>query len=270
MSWVLGTAAVRTLQGLAVGLALLGWDATGLARAQTVNVVAPTLPPRQASAPAAAQPGLSTSAGGAPSYGAQPASAPSSAAPVQQTMGTQPGPQPGQQAGAPAQGYGQPSSSAQVYGAGAIARSPGAPPSALAARGYSGGAMPGQMGNDVIAGVAPTRSTAAGNCRASPSPDRQSVSLLGADALPRQHVALGEFRAQQIVHSPDGRWAVAFLKLRGQPTFALMSFDLTRCEPQNTVELPSAGDDARFEGDEAVVTLAGGERRVRLSNAHVR
>ena len=132
------------------------------------------------------------------------------------------------------------------------------------------GAQPAAPAGDVVASVAPTRSTAAGNCRADPSPDRQSVSLLGPDALPKQHVPLGEYRVQQVVHSPDGRWAVAFIKLRGQPSFALISLDLARCEAQNTVDLPAAGEDARFEGDEAIVTLGGKERRVRLASSRVR
>ena len=121
-----------------------------------------------------------------------------------------------------------------------------------------------------IASVAPTRSAAGGNCRADPAPDRQSLRFLGPDALPRQHVALGEFRVQQVIHSPDGRWAVAFTKLRGQPKFAVLTLDLARCEVVNTVDLPAAGDDARFEGDDAIVTLAGAERRVRLASTRVR
>jgi hypothetical protein len=114
------------------------------------------------------------------------------------------------------------------------------------------------------------RSTTAGNCRAELSPDRQSISLTGADALPRQHVPLGEFRAQQLIHSPDGRWAVVFTKLRGRPQFALVSIDLGRCEAAHTVDLPAAADDARFDGDEAIIRLGTAERRVRLASNRVR
>jgi hypothetical protein len=148
----------------------------------------------------------------------------------------------------------------------------GAAPSGSQRSGYGGGTNSswgeGPDGGQVAA-VA-TRSTAAGNCRAELSPDRQSISLMGADALPRQHVALGEFRAQQVIHSPDGRWAVAFTKLRGRPQFALMSLDLARCEAARTVDLPAEADDARFEGDDAIVRIGTAERRVRLVSGRVR
>jgi hypothetical protein len=88
--------------------------------------------------------------------------------------------------------------------------------------------------------------------------------------LPRQHVPLGEFRAQQIIHSPDGRWAVAFTKLRGRPQFAVMAFDLARCEAVNAVDLPAEGSDVRFEGEDAVVKVGNAERRVRLAAPRVR
>jgi hypothetical protein len=65
--------------------------------------------------------------------------------------------------------------------------------------------------------VASTPSAAGGTCRVASSLDRQSMSLLGPDGQPRRHVPLGEFRVQQVVHSPDGLWAVAFTKLRGEP-----------------------------------------------------
>jgi hypothetical protein len=272
-------------------LALLGAIAVcapDTAEAQTINVVAPRLPPRvPGAAPPgtpAAQPGTAAGSygqpggaapstpgygtqpgyGGQPGYGAQPATQPG--------YGTPPGTQPGY-GGQP--GYGTPGQSPGYGGTpnygGAPAARPGAPPSVLAGRAQQPYAPPPPPSSDTqVASVAPTRSTAAGNCRVDPAPDRQSVSLLGADALPRTHVPLGEFRVQQVIHSPDGRWAVAFTKLRGQPRFAVMTFDLARCEPQNTVDLPAAADDARFDGDDAIVTLASGERRVKLANPRVR
>jgi hypothetical protein len=96
------------------------------------------------------------------------------------------------------------------------------------------------------------------------------MSLLGPDGQPRRHLPLGDFRVQQVVHSPDGMWAVAYTKLRGEPQFAAMTLDLTRCETTNTVDLPAAGEDVRFEGDSAVLQLARGERRVRLASTRVR
>jgi hypothetical protein len=118
--------------------------------------------------------------------------------------------------------------------------------------------------------VVPQRATA-GNCRAQTTPDRQTLMLVsGAEALARAHVPLGEFRAQQVVHSPDGRWAVAYTKLRGAAQFAALTIDLERCEVGRSVELSVAGDDVRFEGDEAVLLLGGKERRIGLRDGRVR
>jgi len=112
---------------------------------------------------------------------------------------------------------------------------------------------------------------AAGACRAQPSPDRQTVSLVsGPEALPRDHVPLGEYRAQQVLHSADGRWAVVFTKLRGRPQFAALTIDLGRCALQRTIELPGAGGDAEFQGDAAVLRFDGGERRVALGDGSMR
>jgi hypothetical protein len=83
-------------------------------------------------------------------------------------------------------------------------------------------------------------------------------------------VPLGEFRAQQVVHSSDGRWAVAFTKLRGAPQFAALTLDLERCSVQRTIELPAAGSDALFDGDQALLRYHGGERRVSLKDGSVR
>lgn len=200
--------------GAAAWLACALAGASSLAHSAGINVVAPTLPARQAGATGAGQGGGNE--------------------PVGAGRGT--------------------------AGAGATAS------------GFAGGqgepAGEGRPGTQVA--VVATRSTAAGNCRAELSPDRQSISLMGADALPRQHVALGDFRAQQIIHSPDGLWAVAFTKLRGRPQFALVSLDLTRCEGARTVDLPEEADDVRFEGEEAIVRIGSAERRIRLVAGRVR
>jgi hypothetical protein len=110
-----------------------------------------------------------------------------------------------------------------------------------------------------------------GRCRVQPSPERASLALVsGEPPLAREHVPLGEFRAQQVIHSQDGRWAVAFTKLRGAPQFAALSFDLEGCRVQRSIELPAAGSDALFEGDQALLRFAGGERRVPLNDGSVR
>jgi hypothetical protein len=270
------------------------------ALAQAINVVAPTLPPRTAGgtpaaaaqtagAPVAAavSPAHGHPAGAAPGHGAQGSMSPGMSTGTAPAYGSAPahgatpayGSAPGY-GSAPSYGaapaYGTPGhGSAPAYGgAPGAARAPAAPSSALAARGgYAPSAGYGSAPptNDAALAAMPVaRSSAAGACRAEPSPDRQSVTLLGADALPRQHVPLGEFRVQQVIHSPDGRWAVALTKLRGQPQFAALTLDLARCAAANTVDLPAAAEDARFEADEAVLLLGGRERRVKLADARVR
>lgn len=220
-----------------------------LAQSGGINVVAPTLPPRQ--------PAATAQGGGAPA-----------ASPGYNTSNSQAQPAPAT-SGRGGAGYGA------QYGGGVGAAPSAAAPSALASGRASGPAygyapQPGYGPAEAPAAAIAARSTAAGNCRAELSPDRQSISLMGADALPRQHVPLGEFRAQRVLHSPDGRWAVAFTKLRGRPQFALVSLDLARCEAAHTVDLPAEADDARFDGDEAIVRIGAGERRVRLASGRVR
>jgi hypothetical protein len=118
--------------------------------------------------------------------------------------------------------------------------------------------------------VAPQKASE-GPCRVQPSPERQTLSLVsGTEGLARDQVALGEYRAQLVVHSPDARWAVAFTKLRGANQFAVITVDLTRCKVERTVELPGAGTDAEFQGSEVLLRFAGGERRVGLQNGGVR
>lgn len=129
------------------------------------------------------------------------------------------------------------------------------------APGYAGGAG---GSSPPVAMVVPTPSAPGGNCRVQPSPDRQTLSLVGPDGQPRRHVPLGDFRVQRIAHSPDGRWAVALTKLRGEPQFAALMLNLERCETTHAVDLPSAGTEVSFESSMAVVQLGTGEQRVPL------
>lgn len=234
--------------------------------AQGISIQTPQLAPRGS----AAQPFAPTPGAAHPGFGAQPQ------APQQAPHGSQPGY--GQQPGfEPQPGYGQQAG----YGTSPAATAQA--PQALASpmqqrRGAVGAYGQSQYGQQPGAGgaapqvamVAPTPSAPGGACRVQPSPDRQTMSLLGPDGQPRRHVPLGDFRVHQVVHSPDGLWAVALAKLRGEPQFAAVALDLTRCETANTVDLPSAGEDVRFEGDSAVVRMAQGERRVRLATPLVR
>jgi hypothetical protein len=179
--------------------------------------------------------------------------------------------QPGMQAGAQPGAYAN--SATQPYPQGSMYAAPGPSQSAMypaqAAQPNPYGAAYGAP-SAPVAMVTPPKA-AAGNCRAQPTPDRQTLVLVsGAEALARQHVPLGEFRSQQVVHSPDGRWAVVFTKLRGAAQFAAMTVDLERCEMQRTIDIPATGEDARFEGDEAVLRLADRELRVGLRDGRMR
>ncbi|HQR20725.1 MAG TPA: hypothetical protein PKV98_07655 [Burkholderiaceae bacterium] len=144
-------------------------------------------------------------------------------------------------------------------------------PSPMAAqRGSSygnwGGVMPPQPGAAPVAPLAPqAASTAQGACKPQTSPDRQSITLIGADALPRTHLPLGDFRVQKIVPSPDGTWAVALMKLRGAEEFAAIAIDLNRCKAQGAVSLSAPASDIAFEGDVAIVLLPGAKQRISLA-----
>jgi hypothetical protein len=245
-----------------------------LAAAQAIQIQTPQLPPR-AAAKAGTQPGAgqATQPGQPAGQGQQPGWGQPQPQPQQPGWG-QPQQQPGW--GQPQQqpGWGQPQAQpgwGQQRPGGGTAGT-GSP---LQQQRAGGGTAqrygePQHGGQPQVAMVAPTPSAAGGTCRVQPAPDRQSMSLLGPDGLPRRHVPLGDFRVQLVVHSPDGLWAVAYTKLRGEPQYAAMTLDLTRCETTNTFELAEGGEDVRFEGDSAVLQLARGERRVRLANVRVR
>ncbi len=171
-------------------------------------------------------------------------------------------------------GAAQPAAQAAPYGAGAAAAAQAAPSTRATPQtaAYGGTPQPAAYGGtaQTTAMVAPQRA-AAGTCRVQPTPDRQTLALVsGAEALARQHLPLGEFRAQQVVHSPDGRWAVVYTKLRGAAQYAAITIDLERCEQQRVIDLNAAGEDVRFEGDDAVLRLSVGELRVSLRDGRVR
>lgn len=225
------------------------------AHAQTIDIRVPKMPPRGGIAPSAAQPPAPAPGyGGAPGYGT-------------------PAPGVGQTPAHGAPDYGTPGYTAPGYGAPGQAPAPSTSGIASPMQQRRGSAYAPQSGYAAAVPAAPmiaTPSTAPGNCRVQSSPDRQSLSLLGADGLPRRHVPLGEFRVQRVVHSGDGAWAVAITKLRGENQFAAMTLDLARCETANTMDLPAAGDEVRFEADAVVVRLGQAERRVPLKSELVR
>ncbi len=243
----------------AAGLLLVGAAGVAAAQAQPFPIVPPQLPPRSAVA-AAPSPAPAMPQGQAgsmqPVQPAAPAYAPQTPAAYGQTA--PPAVPNSNPAAYPAVGQVQPPGSASAYRSPAPA-SYGAPYAAPAAAALAPATV-----------VQPAKA-ATGACRALPSPDRQTLSLVsGPEALPRDHLPLGEFRAQQVVHSADGRWAVVFTKLRGRPQFAALTIDLERCALQRTIELPGAGGDAEFQGDDAVLRFDGGERRVALRDGRVR
>lgn len=235
-------ATASPLAATAVRLAMAGCllAATQTVLAQAMAVTTPRLPPR--------------SAGTGPGTPAVPAAR--SQAPVQA----------GAQTGMPANVYTSMQSGSH-YGspppAGAYASPPATGPA-------YGGYAAATTATTATAAVIPQRAEASA-CRAVPTPDRQTLMLVsGAAALARGHVPLGEFRAQQVVHSPDGRWAVVYTKLRGAAQFAAVTIDLERCEVHRVLDLSAAGEDVRFDGDDVVLRLANGERRIGLRDGRVR
>lgn len=168
-------------------------------------------------------------------------------------------------------GYGAQESQGS-YGAQAT-QAPQAPRSVLGSQSQSQAAYgsQGSQGSSAFNGPAPTRPSSEGPCRVEVAPDRQTLTFVGTtDALPRHYLPLGEFRAQQVVHSPDGRWAVAFIKLRGKNQFAMLTMDLMKCKEQHSVDLAQAGEDATFEADIVTVHFGGKEKKWPLSDRRVR
>ena len=249
------TASTRPLAAVALATAWVGCLLTAAppVLAQEISVTTPRLPPRSPGpAPAQSQTQVQPGSPG----GAQPGR-PAVAQSGMQT-GMQTGTQQGMQQGMQQGGYGGSPTQSGAY------TNPAAQGPAYGGYGAYAAAPP------PVAPVIPQRAEA-GACRAQPTPDRQTLMLVsGAAALARGHVPLGEFRAQQVVHSPDGRWAVAYTKLRGAAQFAAVTIDLERCEVQRVLDLSAAGEDVRFDGDDAVLRLANGERRIGLRDGRVR
>ncbi len=168
--------------------------------------------------------------------------------------------------------YGAQPQTSAAYGAqGAQPAQSGYTPQPQASAYGAQGSQPTYGGAAAISGPAPTKPTSGGPCKVTVSPERQTLILVGVtDNLPRTNVPLGDFRAQTVIHAPDGRWAVAFLKLRGQPQFAMFTMDLSECKEGHTVDLAQAGEDATFEGDNVTVRAGGKSQQWPLANPRMR
>lgn len=228
--------------------------------AQAINITTPQLPPRTSTAvPAAAptEPGYAGTPTAAPAHAPYGGGGHGGGGYGGGGHGGAPTTFPGRTGGSPAPA----SPLQQQVGRGSYAPTyPGQVPSTDS--GYAGAAE----GATPIA----TPSQPGGTCRAQPSPERHSVSLLGPDGLPRAHLPLGEFRVQYVTHSPDGQWAVAVTKLRGQPQFAATAIDLARCAATHTVALTAVADEVRFDGAVAVLRQASREQRMPLADPRLR
>lgn len=232
---------------------------------QAFPVTTPRLPPRGASAgtppaqPPAQQPDMQPPAMQQPDMQSPAMQQPAMQQPYNPQPGMpaygQPDPRYGGGMGGPGAGYGQPQVQTDMQ---TRMQQP-----QMGAYGGGGAQSPAVV-------VVPQRA-ADGSCRAQPSPDRQTIVLVsGAEALARQHLPLGEFRLQRVVHSPDGKWAVAFTKLRGVAQFSALTIDLERCELRRAIDIASQGNDASFEGDVAVLQLNDGPMRVGLRDGSVK
>jgi len=252
---------------VASAAALLGLQGLvpALAQGSDIQIQTPTLPPRlstmgqpvaQNPAPQSAQPG----APAAPSYQSS-------------ASGYGQGATPGT---APVQYGSQPYGGAQGANVGYGSQPTGAPPqvavpSPMAVRRADGagawGAPPQNADPAQVATLGPQApSRAEGACRPQVAPDRQSITLLGADALPRSHVPLGEFRVQKIFQSPDGSWAVAITKLRGADEFAAMTIDLARCKSLDAIGLSAPASAVEFEMDSALLQLPNAKQRIHFAS----
>jgi hypothetical protein len=141
----------------------------------------------------------------------------------------------------------------------------------MAARRTDGAAAWGSAPQQVdpaqaIAALGPqAASKADGACRPQVPPDRQSITLVGSDALPRAHIPLGDFRVQKIFQSPNGLWAVAVTKLRGADEFGAMTIDLGRCKALDAIGLSAPPSAVEFEGDSALLQLPSAKQRIQLA-----
>lgn len=261
---------------VAGAVVLLGLHSAMPASAQSgdIQIQTPTLPPRS-NAPG--QPAASPSAPASAQYPApQPTQPGSSATPSYQPatpaygQGTTPGSAPVQYGSQP---YGGTQGASAGYGSQpyATAAPQVAVPSPMAARRTDGtaawGPAPQHADPAQTAALGPQApSRAEGACRPQVAPDRQSITLLGADALPRSHVPLGEFRVQKIFQSSDGLWAVAITKLRGAEEFAAMTIDLARCKSLDAIGLSAPASAIEFEKDGAVLQLPNAKQRIHFAS----
>jgi hypothetical protein len=107
----------------------------------------------------------------------------------------------------------------------------------------------------------------AGFCTVKLSADRSTVHLMDASGGTEQkHVSLGQDRVQKVFNSPDGAWSVAIYKIRGAQQYGFIALDLTKCEEQQAVDVPSIASAAAFGQGEVVLTFENGEKRFRLEN----
>ena len=268
---------LRTSASLAVAsaAALLGLHGAMPASAQSgdIQIHTPTLPPRS-NAPG--QPAASPPAPASAQYPApQPTQPGSTATPSYQPaapaygQGATPGTAPVQYGSQP---YGGTQGASAGYGSQPYAAAAQvAVPSPMTARRTDGaaawGSAPQHADPAQTAALGPQApSRAEGACRPQVAPDRQSITLLGADALPRSHVPLGEFRVQKIFQSSDGLWAVAITKLRGADEFAAMTIDLARCKSLDAIGLSAPASAIEFEKDGAVLQLPNAKQRIHFAS----
>lgn len=262
--------------GCAFAVVALGVLKPAVAQVNDIQIQTPTLPPRSGapmpSAPAAGAPAQPVTPPATPSYTPTASSAGyGQAAPSGQPYGQGMPP-----VGAPAP-YGTQPSAGMPPGGGPGYASPPYPtvpaqlavPSPMAARraeNYGAWGAPPPDAPQAVALAPQAAGTAQGACRPQMSPDRQSITLLGADALPRAHVPLGDYRVQKIFPAPSGAWAVAITKLRGADEYAAMTIDLNRCKSQGAVGVNGLAADVEFVGETAVLQLPGGRQRISLAS----
>ena len=96
--------------------------------------------------------------------------------------------------------------------------------------------------------------------------DRSTISLVDPAGSERKHVSLGQDRVQKVFNSPDGAWSVAIFKIRGEQQYGFIALDLTKCEEQLPVDVPSMASAAAFDQGEVVLTFEAGEKRFRMKN----
>ncbi len=105
-----------------------------------------------------------------------------------------------------------------------------------------------------------------GPCTVKLSKDRSTIKLINPGGTERKHVSLGQDRVQKLFNSPDGAWSVAIFKIRGEPKYGFIALDLTQCEEQPAVDIPSIASEAVFDQGEVVLSLEKGEQRFKLKN----